>query len=94
MAFNDEHYSSLTNPFLFLVMFYKVLHKSKSLFCNILCVELYIYISESFSNTLFPIVRCVSLYLELISDEIGDQTSIIAMVLTITPPELRYLTSL
>ena len=45
-----------------------------------------------------PIVRRISLYLELISDKRGDRTSIIAMAAlsakTITPPELRYLTSL
>ena len=34
--------------------------------------------SESLSNTPFPIV--VSLYLELISDEHGDRTGIIVMV--------------
>ena len=53
--------------------------------------------SESLSNTPFPIVRRVSLYLELISDERGDRTSIIATEArsaTITPLELRYLTSL
>ena len=35
---------------------------------------------ESLSNTLFPIARRVSLYLELISDESGDRTSIIVML--------------
>ena len=39
-----------------------------------------VYKSESLSNTPFPIVRRVSLYLELISDEHGDRTSIIATV--------------
>ena len=36
--------------------------------------------SESLSNTPFPIVRRVSLFLEVISDERGDRTSIIVMV--------------
>ena len=50
--------------------------------------------SESLSNTPFPIVRCISLYLELLSDEREDRTSVIAMVaLTITRPELRNLAS-
>ena len=35
---------------------------------------------ESLSNTPFPIAIRVSLYLELISDEHGERTSIIAMV--------------
>ena len=41
---------------------------------------LFVFISESLSNTPFPIVRRVSLYLENISDDRGDRTSIIAMV--------------
>ena len=40
----------------------------------------YIYNSESLSNTPFPIVRRVSLYFQIESDERGDRTGIIVMV--------------